>query len=516
MAQATTAAPGTPTVPLSHREIMVILSGVLLAMSLGTLDQTIVTTALPAIARDLQGFEHLSWVVVAYMLTSTGLILVYGKISDTYGRGRLMLLAVVIFVVASVLCALARNIGELVAARALQGAGAGGLAVMAQALIGDIAPPHERARYQSYISIMWAISGAAGPPLGGFLVDSFGWRSCFWINLPLGIAAFWLCRKTTARLRAPAVAQPIDYLGLALLTAATTALLLMVTWGGISYPWISPPILGSFAAAALLGTMFVLRELRAGEPLFPPRVFANAVVRLSDATGFLASMLYFASLVLTPVYFQLVLGASAGASGGLLMPLLVGTTITSYGSGIVMRRTGRFRGLMPASFVVMAIGFLLLAGVNASTSTLAAVAIMGVLGLGIGTCFPVLNVAVQNASEPRDIGLATSTVIFSRSLGGAFGAAIFWTLLLAFLSGMLGPHALEHARAFLFTVGRDTLGSLGDAERTAIVSALGRAFQIVFTIAAALSLVPAVLSLMIPDSPPSRKTAASSATAASG
>lgn len=488
--------------PLTHREIMVILSGVLLAMSLGTLDQTIVTTALPAIARNLQSFEHLSWVVVSYMLTSTALILVYGKISDIFGRGRLLLFAVGVFVIASLLCALAQNIGQLVVARALQGAGAGGLGVMAQAVLGDIAVPRERARYQMYFSMTWAISGAAGPPLGGLLVDTLGWRSCFWINIPLGIAAYWLCRKTTARLRVPTTSQPIDYVGLALLTAAITALLLMCTWGGVTYPWISVPTLGALAAGGLLLATFVLRELRAADPLFPPRIFANAVIGLADATGFLASLLYFASLVLTPVYFQLVLGLSAAGSGGLLMPLLVGTTITSFGAGLVMRRTGGYRGLMPVSFLVTAIGFLLLATVNSSTSTLAAVLIMVLLGLGLGTCFPVLNIAVQNVSEPRDIGVATSTVIFSRSLGGAFGAAIFWTLLLGILSGTLGRHALDQARTFLFNTGSSTLTTLGAAERATIIAALAHAFQIVFVIAAGLSIVPAVISFLIADPPP--------------
>src|SRR6185312_1018117 len=256
----------------SHREILVILSGVLLGMSLAALDQSIVATALPAIAGELHGLERLSWIVSAYLLTSTASTPIYGKLSDLYGRRVLLQIAIAIFVVASVLCAAAQDMPQLIAARALQGLG-GGLISMAQAVIADVISPRERGRYQGYLSGMWATASVGGPVLGGFFVDYLSWRWVFWINLPVGIAAFILCRRALARLASPRQRRRIDYLGATLLTAGVADLLLVASWGGTTFAWTSATLIGLMAAALPLVGGFMLQELRAAEPIMPPRLF---------------------------------------------------------------------------------------------------------------------------------------------------------------------------------------------------------------------------------------------------
>lgn len=468
-------------------------------MILAALDQAIVTPALPAIARDLHSLDRLSWVVVAYLLTSTIMTLVYGKVSDRHGRGRVLLIAIAIFVVASVLCALAQNMLQLVIARGLQGVGAGGLLVMAQAMIGDLVAPRERGRYQAYVSAVFAISSISGPPLGGFLVE-LDWRWCFWINLPLGAIAFVLCSRVASRLP-PGHRRPnLDYPGLTLLSGAVAGFVLACSWGGTTYPWLSIPVETALVAAILLLGAFAWREQRAPEPIFPPRLFAKSAVRLADAIGFFLSMLVFASLVLLPTFLQFVMHLEPVQSGILLVALLAGTTVGSLAAGQIMHTTGQSERLLLFSLSLTAVGFLFLSTMHATTLPLFTAVYMLAVGTGLGACYPVLNATVQNAAAPGDIGLATSSIMFARSLGGAFGAAIFWSLLLAFLSGSRGA-GKEQFLSMPFFGAHASMAALPLAEATALLSELEGAYHAVFLIAAAMALFAALVSTQIRGEP---------------
>jgi EmrB/QacA subfamily drug resistance transporter len=424
-----------------------ILVGVLLAIGLGAVDQSIVTPALPALAHDLSGGAHVAWIVVAYMLTATSATLVYGKLSDIYGRRTLMLIAIAIFAAASILCALAHDLVQLALARALQGLGGGGLFSMAQATIADFVPPRERGRYQGYIAGVWAAAGAAGPPLGGLFVDHLSWRWIFWINLPLAAIAFAIYYRATF-VHERHVQRRIDYAGITLFTGGVTALLLVTSWAGTTYAWLSPQMLGTTAAGCILIAAFVAVERRVSEPILPPRLYRSSTIRVANITGFLLAMQLFAGIILIPVFLQIVMHTDASISGVLLIPYMVGMTVTSWVAADVMRRTGSYRGLMPVSFGVCALSFGLLATMDATTPVWLPAFYGLLLGFGIGTCFPVVNISVQNAAEPRDIGVATSTVVFSRSIGSAFGAAFFWTLLRSFTA-----RDPEHAFRDVFLTG---------------------------------------------------------------
>jgi len=491
----------------THREILVILSGILLGMMLAALDQSIVATALPAIAGELNGFEHLSWIVAAYLLTSTASTPIYGKLSDLYGRRALLQIAIVVFVAASVLCGLARDMPQLVAARALQGLGGGGLISMAQAVIADVVAPRERGRYQGYLSGMWATASVGGPVLGGFFVDYLTWRWVFWINLPLGIAAFILCRRALARLATPRRHRRIDYLGAALLTAAVADLLLVASWGGTTLAWTSPTLLGLIAAAPPLIGGFIVQELRAAEPILPPRLFVNSVISLASLTSFIVAMAMFGAIVLLPVFLQLVIGVGAGHSGVLLIPLMGGTVVGAFTSGQLMRRTGRYKAFPLIGLGMSTLAFALLATMGAVTPPAAAMVYMGLLGIGIGMSMPVMLVAVQNAAEPRDIGVATATVAFSRSLGGSFGAAILWSVLLAALERHLAAGGTELGTALL-AGGPDAIAHLHASQRAVLIPALVQSFHLVFGIAALIAATSVATTFFLREVPLRTTTAA--------
>jgi EmrB/QacA subfamily drug resistance transporter len=477
------------------------LAGILLAILLGALDSTIVTPALPVMAVEFKGLEHLSWVVVAYLLTSTALTPIYGKVSDIYGRGRLIQIAIVVFVGSSVLCAAAQTLTQLVAARALQGAGGGGLIVMAQAMIADFISPRERGRFQAYVASVWAVASVAGPPVGGWFVDHLSWRWVFWLNVPLGFVAFLLCRHAAKRLHVEHRRAPIDYVGAALLMIAVTGLLFVSTWGGITYPWTSPVVLGTLAGALIVLASFIALEFRVAEPLLPPRVYANRVIVVANVLGFVTQMLAFGGIVLFPVFFELVMGFDAGNAGVLLIPFQVGITIASFSAGVVMRRTGRYKLLPPVALCVGVVGCLLLATISAATPPLVTMLYTVLMGMGIGASYPVVIVAAQNAAEARDLGVATSTITFSRQLGGSFGAAVFWSIVLGVMSGEVHGSGMEAARAALFSGGRAGLTHLPAGPEAAIIGALVGGFHVAFLVAAAIALLGIGLGLLLKEEP---------------
>ncbi|MGA3183284.1 MAG: MDR family MFS transporter [Candidatus Dormibacteria bacterium] len=410
--------------PAERRRLMVVFGALMLAMLIAALDQTIVSTALPTIVGDLGGLTQLSWVVTAYILTSTISTPLYGKIGDLYGRKRIFQGAIVIFLVGSMLCGLSQNMAELIGFRALQGIGAGGLFVGSQAIIGDIVSPRERGRYMGYFGAVFGLATVAGPLLGGFLVDHATWRWVFYINVPIGIAAL-IATGLVLHLPRQRREHRIDYLGASLLGAGVTCIVLLTTWGGNEYPWASAQTLGLALAALVLLGAFLQVERRAVEPILPLKLFRNSVFAITNAAGFIIGLALFGSIVFLPQYLQIVKGEGATNSGLLLVPMMVGLLITSIVSGQLISRTGRYKVWPILGTGVTVIGLLLLSTMTAATPQVVTAAYMVVLGLGLGGVMQVLVVVVQNSVTQKDIGVATSTATFFRSMGGSIGVPIF-------------------------------------------------------------------------------------------
>ena len=411
----------------THREIMIVYSGLMLGMLLASLDQTIVSTALPTIAGDLGGLNHYTWVVIAYILTSTISMPLYGKLGDLYGRKRLFQFAIVVFLIGSALCGLSQSMLELISFRGLQGLGAGGLMVGAMAIIGDIVPPRERGRYQGYIGGVFAVSSIAGPLLGGFFVDNFSWRWVFYVNLPVGALAFFVV-GAVLHLPRRRVAHRIDILGTVLLSLGAAALTLALTLGGTEWAWSSGPSIGLFVAGPILLALFVIQEHFAAEPIIPLHLFRNVIFNAASGAGFIVGLAMFGSIVYLPLFLQIVHGVSPTSSGLRLLPMMASMLVTSIVSGRTISRIGRYKVFPVVGMAVTTVGIILLSRLNPATSSLRLSVYMVVLGLGMGMVMQVLVLAVQNAVEYRDLGVATSSSTFFRSMGSVFGLAIFGTI----------------------------------------------------------------------------------------
>lgn len=434
-----------PDVPqaLSHADIRLIIVGILLAMFLGALDQTIVATALPTIGRELGDAELLSWVVTSYLVTATAVTPLYGKLSDIVGRRPTMLVAVAVFIVGSIGCAVAPNMMVLILARAVQGMGGGGLISLAQTIIGDIVAPRERGRYQAYIAGMFVSSSLAGPVLGGMFAEHLHWSFIFWINVPLGLAAFGMTWTLLKRL--PVFQRPhrLDLLGAVLLVAATTALMVALNWGGNRYPWLSTPILSLVGSSALLWVLFGLRLGRASEPLIPLTLFANPVVRNGTLAACFGMGTFIGLSIYVPVFLEVVKGYSAADSGLALVPFMVGTVVGATSSGRAMTKVTHYRSVPVAGLSIASLVLIALA-LTADRAGLGALeAMLTVVSCGLGTLMPVTTVSIQNAVAPAQLGTATAGMNFFRSLGGALVVAVFGAVLLSggVAGGLHGPAA---------------------------------------------------------------------------
>jgi len=429
-----------------NRKQLLTFSGLLLAMLLASLDQTIVSTALPTIVRDLGGLDELSWVVTAYLLTATVSTPLWGRLSDLYGRRTLFQGSIAVFLAGSALSGLAHSMGELIGFRALQGLGAGGLMTLAMAIVADIVAPRERGRYQGYIQMVFVLASVAGPLLGGLFADHLSWRWVFYVNVPIGAAALAFVSLTLER-SAPKSRPRIDFTGAALLAGALTSVLLVTTWGGREFAWGSTEVIGLAAAAVALLVAFAVQERRAAEPIIPPRLFGERVFDVVSLTLFLTTFAFFGAIVFMPVFLQVVTGASATGSGLLLLPLLLATTLTTAVVGRVITRTGRYKVFPAVGLGLMGVGLLLFAQMDAETSRITAAAFMVVFGLGFGMVSQILVLAIQNAVDRRDIGIATASANLFRALGGSVGAAVLGAV---FANGV--DRGAVHALQTVFTL----------------------------------------------------------------
>src|SRR5215471_8223516 len=406
------------------REILVVLPGLLLALILAMLDQTVVSTALPRIVGDLHGVTHLSWVVTAYVLASTVTTPLYGKLGDLYGRKRWLMIALVIFLAGSALSGLSHSMDQLIAFRAVQGLGAGGLMVGVIATIGDMVAPRERGQYMGYIMAAMTLAMVAGPLVGGYITDSLSWRWIFYINMPIGGAAL-IYLWTTLHLPYKKVPHKIDYLGAGVLAIAATSVVLLTTWGGSQYRWESGQILALAVVAVAATTAFLFIETRAAEPVLPLHVFKNRNFSVATAMSFLLGVAMLGALTFLPLYQQTVQHLSAVGSGLMLIPMMLGVTATSLIGGFVMTRTGKYRFMPIVGGAIMTVAMLLRTWLGVTTPLLEAGLFYAVLGVGMGFMMQITSVIVQNSVEPKDIGVASSSRTFFQQIGGSLGVALF-------------------------------------------------------------------------------------------
>lgn len=492
-----------PLGQLDQRRIWLIFGGLMLAMLLAALDQTIVATALPTIVQDLGGAEHLSWVVTSYLLASTVTTPLWGKLGDLLGRRTLFLACIIIFLVGSGLSGTAQDMLQLILYRGVQGVGGGGLMVLAQAIIGDVVPPRERGRYQGAFGAVFGVSSVAGPLLGGFFVDNLSWRWVFYVNLPIGLIALVAVTVVLPVTRAT-VAPRIDYLGIMLLGTAATCVVLVTSFGDI-WGWTSVSVLGLVVLTLVSVVAFVRVEARAPEPVMPLRLFQDGVFRTSSVLGFVVGFAMFGAITYLPLYLQQVQGASPTTSGLLMLPMMLGLLLTSVGSGQIISRTGRYRVFPIAGCAVFTSGLYLLSLMDRATTGLMSGVYMFVLGVGLGMVMQVLVLAVQNSVDYRDLGTATSGVTFFRTIGSSVGVAVLGTVFTSQLTGQLATDVPSGASGpcspSVLSASAQGLAQCPAPVRSWFLDGYAEAIHVAFLAAVPVGLVAFALSWLLPELP---------------
>lgn len=487
----------------SHAEIMVIMSALMLVMLLAALDQTIVSTALPRIATDLRGLNKLSWVATAYLLTSAIATPLYGKIGDLFGRKKIFMWAITIFLAGSALCGLSQTMNQLVCFRALQGIGAGGLISLILAIIGDIVSPRQRGRYQGYFGAVFGLASVAGPLLGGFFTDHLSWRWIFYINLPLGLLAI---AAVSSRLHLPVMrrSHSLDWWGALLLSIAVMGIILVSVWAGIDFAWGSWQILSLLAGSLLFAGLFILRERQVSEPILPIRLFRNDIFTVSVLLSVLAGIGMFAAILYIPEYQQVVRGYSPTKSGLLTIPLVFGLFTASLLSGRLTSKFGHYRPFPIIGTSLLAVGLWLFSHVTLVTSQLTLSWWMVVLGFGIGLFMQVPTLAVQNAVPRSELGTATAATTFFRSIGSALGGAVFGTILTSRLNHYLLqalPNTNPKVVKDSIQAGTRQLQAVPAFVRHDILNAFVLAFHDMFLLAIPIALAALVTALFLRETP---------------
>jgi len=493
-----------PPTQLSQRQVYLVFIGLMAGMLLSSLDQTVVSTAMPTIVGELGGLEHLSWVITAYLLTSTASMLLYGKLSDLYGRKLLFQAAIVIFLIGSLLSGVAQTMLQLILFRGVQGLGAGGIMVLSQAVVGDVIAPRERGRYQGYMGTVFGVSSVAGPLIGGFFTDHLTWRWVFFVNIPVGIMAM-IVTQFALRLPVHRFERGIDYRGAFLMMGGISALLLLTSWGGIEYAWGSPVIIGLGIVGIALLAVFLLQEVRVPEPLLPLRLFRHKIFSVATALSFVVGLGLLGAVSYLPIYFQVVRGTSATMSGLQLAPLMGAVVITVAGTGWLITRLGRYRMFPICGSAIMVVGMYLLSHLNENTSFWEAAGYMFLLGIGLGMLMQVPVLAVQNAVMHRDLGAATAGVNVFRMLGSAFGVAVFGSILnnrLTYeLQQSIPASALGQLSRSTLTASPAQLRALPPDIHAGVVHAFSLSLDSVFLWAVPLIMVAFVVSWFLQEMP---------------
>jgi EmrB/QacA subfamily drug resistance transporter len=489
--------------PAEHRRILVILGALMMGMFLATLDQTIVSTALPTIAGDLHGLNHLTWVVTSYLLTSTISTPMWGKLGDLYGRKKLFQAAIVIFLAGSALSGLSQTMVQLIAFRAVQGIGAGGLMVGSQAIMGDVISPRQRGRYMGYFGAVFASTSVIGPLLGGVFTQDVSWRWIFYINVPVGVIALFVI-ASVLHIPVRRTEHTIDYWGTALLAGAVTAIVLLTTWGGTTYPWRSVPVVSLAVVAAVLIVVFCLVERVATEPLMPLSLFRNRIFNVSSSVGFIVGFIMFGAIIFIPLYLQTVHGATPTSAGLQLLPMVGGMLVTFIVSGQLISRWGRYKIFPIMGTALTVLGLYLFSLLTPTTSLFESSLYMVVVGLGLGLVMQVLVVAVQNAVPYEQLGTATSNATFFRMVGGAFGVSLFGAIfsnrLLSELPKYLPASVLGHLSKGL-SINPAQINALPAAQRHGYVEGFSHSLHFVFLFGVPFALAAFALTWLLKEIP---------------
>ncbi|MEU7854015.1 MDR family MFS transporter [Nonomuraea sp. NPDC049141] len=483
----------------SHRQILVTMSGLVVAMLLAMLDNMIVAPALPTIVGELGGLNHLAWVTTGYVLASTVATPIWGKLGDLYGRRIIFTAAVAIFLIGSALCGVSQDMAQLVAFRAIQGLGAGGLMVGVLSIIGEMIPPRDRSKYQGVMMAVMPVAMIGGPLIGGFITDNLSWRWAFYVNLPLGAVTLILCWITLAKLPKGTGKAVIDWWGTGLLTIWITALVLVTSWGGTQYEWGSAQILGLIAVAVVGFVAFIMVERRVAEPIMPLRVFKSANFSLSGGVSFISGFAMFGAMGFLPQFQQFVQGSSATNSGLLLMPMMIAAMVVSLSAGQLISKTGHYKSLPVIGSILVTVGLALFATMDVDTSTFVSGIYMVLLGAGMGAMMQTSTLIAQNSLDLRDMGAGTGVSTFLRNMGSSLGVSLLGAVYTSHLADTLTGTPAVAASATRMTP--QLLRSLPESVQKLFEQAVTNGVTALFTWGAVVAAVGIVVALFIRQVP---------------